>query len=39
MDLDEIIEKIVFMIFNCEVTLNDPYVTIEEIKEKLKEDC
>lgn len=36
MDVDELIEKIVYMIFDMEVELNDPDETIKQIKEKLK---
>jgi hypothetical protein len=37
MDIDELIEKIVYMIFNVEVELNDPDETIKQIKLKLEE--
>ena len=37
MDIDELIEKIVYMIFNVEVGLNDPDETIKQIKLKLEE--
>ena len=36
MNNDELIEKIVDLIFNVEVELNDPNETIKQIKEKLK---
>jgi len=36
MGLDEIIEEIVFMIFEAEVDLEDPSETIQQIKNKLK---
>jgi len=38
MDNDELIEKIVYMIFNVEVELNDPDETIKQIKIKLEEN-
>ena len=38
MDNDELIEKIVYWIFYVEVDLNDPSETIEQIKNKLKEE-
>lgn len=35
MNIDDLIENIVFWIFNSEVDLDDPYQTIEQIKEKV----
>lgn len=35
LDLDDLIEEIVYMIFMSEVSLDDPTQTIKEIKEKL----
>lgn len=34
-NLDDLIEEIVYMIFECEVSLDDPTQTIKEIKESL----
>ena len=37
-ELNELIEKIVYMIFNCEVESDEPETTIKQIKEKLRGD-
>lgn len=38
LNLDNVIEKIVFMVFNNQVDLNDPYETFKQIKNILKEE-
>jgi hypothetical protein len=35
MDIDKLIEEIVYMIFECEVDKNDPSETIEQVKARL----
>lgn len=37
MNRDKLIEKIVYMIFDTEVDLNDPTQTIQQIKELLED--